>query len=146
MPRKARGAQASGLNITPLLDIVFLLIIFFLLVTNFSAAELPDLDPPDPDESQAKDRRAENRVVVNVIPEPSDPENVQKLRVGAQDVPAGEYSRLTKLLQQESDKVRIDLRADGSLPYTAIRPVMAAIAEAGIQRINMVAKVDKGAS
>ena len=65
-----------NLNMTSMLDIVFQLIIFFILVTNFAAADLPPLEPPDPIESKARKIEEKPRIV-NIVPvmvKETDPE------------------------------------------------------------------------
>jgi biopolymer transport protein ExbD len=52
MKLKKPEKSEMDLNMTSMLDIVFQLIIFFILVTNFAAADLPPLEPPDPIESK----------------------------------------------------------------------------------------------
>ena len=45
MHRARRGTAEVEVNLTPLIDVVFLLLIFFMISTQFKAAEL-DLDLP----------------------------------------------------------------------------------------------------
>ena len=56
------------LNMTSMLDIVFQLIIFFILVTNFAAADLPPLEPPDPVHSKARKIEGAQPRIVNLVP------------------------------------------------------------------------------
>ena len=44
MARQPNQPAKAQLNLTSMMDIVFLLILFFLLVTNFASAELPKLE------------------------------------------------------------------------------------------------------
>lgn len=141
MARKRRTSQRQEvtLNLTSMLDVVFLLMIFFLLVTNFTAAELPEMEPPDPVESEAQESGERSRVVINVIPEESTG-RAERVRVGLRDIDPGDYGRLTELLRsrRESDpNLQVDLRADRSIRYDQVQPVMNAITEAGIERINL---------
>ncbi|MBI1371080.1 MAG: hypothetical protein GC162_20820 [Planctomycetes bacterium] len=141
VPRKA----AMTLNLTSMMDIVFQLIIFFLLISNFAAAELPKLEPPYLDKPVVIDKKDRKKVIVNVIPEGTTGQ-VKNLRVGGTDVAPGNYSVLTGLLQAEKDKdpeIEIDLRADGSVNYENVQPVMNAITAAGIGRINLVAFLEE---
>jgi hypothetical protein len=48
MARKMKERPRMDLNLTSMMDVSFQLIIFFILITNFAAADLPELDPPDP--------------------------------------------------------------------------------------------------
>lgn len=146
--------QDVSLNLTSLLDVIFQLIVFFLLVTNFTSLELPEMKPPEPDNSQARETQRRERIVVNVMPEATSG-RVKGVRVGStRNIPPGNYGQLTALLEQEKekkgspdsdnpeDRLQVDLRADTTVHYENVQPVMNAITAAGIARINLVAKTD----
>lgn len=57
---KFRKQQQEGFNMTPIIDVVFLLIIFFMLVCQFIVAENYDVTVPD-EISSAHDERAEEK-------------------------------------------------------------------------------------
>lgn len=135
------------LNLTPMLDLIFQLIVFFLLVTNFSSAQLPDLDPPDPDPSQAHQHPDRERVIINVLPDGGTGQ-ARSVQVGISRIEPGNYARLTELLEAEQSRyenVEVDLRADASIEFGNIRPIMNAITAAGVGRINLVAFLDRDA-
>lgn len=145
MPRKKHEPARMELNLTSMLDVIFQLIIFFLLVSNMSSAELPDLDPPVPVESQAQDSGERSRLVINLIPLDSKSGGIRSVRVGQEDILPGNFGRLTQMLQAEmaeNPKIEVDLRADLSVNYKEVQPVMTAITSAGISRINLVALTD----
>lgn len=54
--RRKRGQPRIGLNITPMIDVVFLLLVFFLVATNFKLGEeLYRMDLPERGAAQASD-------------------------------------------------------------------------------------------
>ena len=63
-----RGPVKPTMNITPLIDVVFLLIVFFMLVSKIVTEEVPELQLPAPSETQAYREQSENRIIVNVVP------------------------------------------------------------------------------
>ncbi|MEM1354100.1 MAG: biopolymer transporter ExbD [Planctomycetota bacterium] len=63
-----RGPVKPQMNITPLIDVVFLLIVFFMLVSKIVTEEVPELQLPDPDTTQAFRDQTENRIIVNIVP------------------------------------------------------------------------------
>lgn len=133
------------LNLTSMLDVIFQLIIFFLLVSNMSSAELPKLDPPAPMQSQAQDSGERSRVIINLIPAQNKAGGIKSVRVGQEDILPGNFGRLTQMLQAEqaeNPEIQVDLRADLSVNYKEVQPVMTAITSAGISRINLVALTD----
>jgi biopolymer transport protein ExbD len=152
------------LNMTSMLDIVFQLIIFFILVTNFAAADLPPLEPPDPDHSVAR-RHKEDVVVrtINIVPETRKLGVDSRGRVQEEATGRAEHvlfddkqyaispDGLRALTQRLGDlktsdrqdrQVQIDLRVDRRLAYRQVAPVMRAVTSAGIARINIVALLD----
>lgn len=136
--------QEVSLNLTSMMDIVFQLIIFFLLVTNFTSAELPELEPPDLEHSEAVEIDGRDKLVINIIPD-SSTGMAKAVQVGMQKIPPGAYNQLTDIVSQvKTDRpdVEIDLRADASINYENVQPVMNAITAAGVARINLVAFLD----
>ncbi len=144
--KKRQKSEPLQLNLTSMMDIVFQLIIFFLLVTNFTTNELPELEVPKPDESVAYALDTQ-RIVVNVMPsDDGEGTTAKELVVDAKIIPSGEEGILTEMLQKaiderggEPDKLEVDLRAGSTLAYDQIAPVIGAINQARIARINMVA-------
>jgi biopolymer transport protein ExbD len=73
--RRQRGGDQAEVNMTPMLDIVFILLIFFIVTATFLQEEGFDMTPPPPndEENQPQDPNpvilvqidAENRVFVN---------------------------------------------------------------------------------
>ena len=147
--RKKKSAQVE-LNLTSMMDIVFLLIIFFLLVTNFVSQELPELDVPKPDQSIAKNEESE-RVTVNVVPHPDkdDKTYAKAVVIGNVEFDVNKLGELTNFLLEEKTaaegrdkKFEVDLRAHKTIQYLYVAPVMEAIVKAGIVDVNMVMKTD----
>ncbi|MGB0767203.1 MAG: ExbD/TolR family protein [Phycisphaeraceae bacterium] len=64
-----RGAVEPNLNITPLIDVVFLLIVFFMLVNNIVTDEVPELKLPDLEDPNTSTPEGDRRVIVNIVPE-----------------------------------------------------------------------------
>lgn len=136
--------QHVSLNLTSMMDIVFQLIIFFLLVTNFTSAELPELQPPDLEHSEAVEIDGRDKLVINIIPD-STTGMAKTVQVGMQKILPGALKELTDIVSSvKADRpdVEIDLRADASINYEHVQPVMNAITAAGVARINLVAFLD----
>ncbi|MEE9405022.1 MAG: biopolymer transporter ExbD [Algisphaera sp.] len=157
----SRGPVTPTMNITPLIDVVFLLIIFFMLVNNITSDEsvemvLPTLTPP-----HTRDLGEVSRVVVNVAPQsftkkgrdgfPLDHAgHARFVKVGTgphsqfvvEDI-EGITGALTALRANNPD-IQVLLRADAALYYDEVRPVMGAITAAGIGTVNLVAYLPEG--
>jgi biopolymer transport protein ExbD len=148
MAKRKREPNKVELNLTSMMDIVFLLIIFFILVTNFVSQELPELEVPEPHESKAINEESE-RVTVNVVPDPDkeDQTYAKFVVIGNLEFDPDNLGELTNLLIEEKasaegreKKFEVDLRAHKTIQYLYVAPVMEAIVKAGIVDVNMVMK------
>ncbi len=151
-----RQSASVELNLTSMMDVVFLLIIFFILVTNFATADLPPMQPAEPRPSKATDDERPYARIVNVVPvvETLPDGETKTLRTAdhvlllGQKYPLNEVgikaltARLKRIKQTLPD-LEIDLRADRALANDQVEPVMKAITAAGISRINIVALMNR---
>lgn len=143
--RHRRHGAAGGLNLVALMDI-FTLLVFFLLVNSGEADLLPSARSIELPESTAIERPRET-VVVMVTPQEI---LVQGRRViGLDEMQAGEDGRIpeltAELLALDARRVRaVDGEAGGpettimasrELPYSLLRRIMLACAEAGYGKI-----------
>jgi len=145
--KKASRPEKIDLNLTSMLDVIFQLIVFFLLITNFTSMELPELEPPVPDESVAYEPdSARPRIVINVVADENIDSIPKFIQIGpTKKLPPGAHVDLTNLLKFEREQdpsVEIDLRADHRIEYQHVQKIMTAITQAEIARINLVALVE----
>ena len=117
---------AIGANMTPMIDVVFLLIIFFLVSSHLARQEnhLPlDLpvaatfQPEDPDKQAltiSLDDAASLRVRGNIV-------SIETLR-----------SLLGDLKSKDGDRAAIRIRVDGQVQYALVEPVLREAALAGV--------------
>ena len=146
-----RGAVKPALNITPLIDVVFLLIVFFMLVMNIVSDENPELQLPDLDRPNVYPPEGERKVTINIVPEspfdgefgpgkstgevlsrPGQAEFVQiansKWKLGEEDAMVDFREKLKGMIQARMagpDKPPIiQLRVDAAVYYAQVLPVM----------------------
>lgn len=124
--------QALQFNITPLIDIVFLLIIFFLVASHFvrsenlEAVELPNAL------TAAKDLDAvPNRLTITVLADDS-------LIVGGNPImPDDLPTLLITLTEDELKRIpEVRIRADKTVKWKTIEPIMLRCAELGISNVK----------
>ncbi|HOA73629.1 MAG TPA: biopolymer transporter ExbD [Phycisphaerae bacterium] len=141
--RNIRRREFTGgltINMTPMIDITFLLLTFFTLSSHFASAEKVELDLPRPDQNQAQERRFPDKVTINMI---YNGENAPAtLRMGAFDLPSpnalGEY---LAPIGRYNPATQVILRADRRLPFGQVRQMMETIAGAGLSRVQVVAEL-----
>lgn len=124
----ARGSL--GFNMTPMIDVVFLLIIFFLVSSHLARQETQlELDLPDARSGESAEADESRRVVVNVLAE-ARPEG--RIQVGGKVM---QTDRLSELIRYESQsaagKLEVRIRSDRRVPYRVIEPILIASARAG---------------
>lgn len=141
MAKKQKETPKLELNLTSMMDVSFQLIIFFILITNFAAADLPKLSPPDPTVSTARKMPDLQRVQINIVPLGESGE-ASHLVIFGKKIRRDAYAEVTNMLKvkrAENKDIEVYIRADGSLYFEQIQPIMRAITDAGISRIDLVA-------
>ncbi len=134
-------------NMTPMIDVVFMLIIFFMLVSTFASVENLQMDLPDPDSSEAVTAKLTDRVVINCLPSnPASPASGRTIySVGPLHVDSlDDLSNRLAAAKVATPNLQVVLRADKRLPYATVRKVMEVIARNKIQVMNIVAHVKGG--
>jgi biopolymer transport protein ExbD len=115
--REAMPPQPPGMQIAPMVDIVFLLLIFFLMTWNFSRSEM-ELDVKVPKAQEGKEsRRAVGEVILNVKADGKVVMNRRELN--AADLEAA----LAKIATLYPDQAVI-LRGDENVDYRHIVEVL----------------------
>ncbi len=135
----ARGSL--GFNMTPMIDVVFLLIIFFLVSSHLARQETQlDLDLPDAASGESTRDEDVRRIVVNVLAEPGPEARIQ---VGGEVM---DGVRLGELIRHEDQnaagRLEVRIRTDRRVPYGVIEPILLACAKAGVW--NVVFAVREG--
>jgi len=134
-----RGAAGVEANMTPMIDVVFLLIIFFMLVSQIQRARLVELDLPEIRDAAASVPPRDSVLVINVIPNNRD----AAYRLGSLDFPddrAGREALVRQLIRERErrDDTVVLVRADRTEPYERVHPVLEAVSEAGLTRVHLL--------
>lgn len=128
-----RGPARVEANLTPMIDVTFLLIVFFVLVSRIVDVEHVDLELPRPDDPASAPLGDESRVVINIVPGASG--TAEAYRLGSREFPPNEagLEQLTARLAEalaSSPSTQVNLRADQGTHYEWINPVIDAVPEA----------------
>lgn len=114
-------------NLTPLIDIVFLLVIFFLAASHFARSETAEaVELPEATQSEREDS-ARRRLVVTVTAEGT-------YRIGGRAIDLAGLERRIAGDGRKLEEVRI--RADRSVPYRLIEPILLSCAESGVHSVK----------
>ena len=121
--------EIVGINVTPLVDIVLVLLIIFMVTANMIVRETVEVDLPTPAKEQPKpDEKPPVMVVMD---------KDSKLFVDGVEVPPGEL--LTKLKEAAKDnaKARAVIDADPALNYANVVNLIDIVKEAGISKFAL---------
>lgn len=138
-----RGRSSGGwANLTPMIDIVFLLIIFFMVVAQISRQRVIEVELPGFDPSAAQVLVRDGVVALNVVPES------ERARLGGAyslggvvfDQTAGARARLVSAVRAvlaEVPGVEVVIRADRAEHFDLVDGAMRAAREAGATRVHL---------
>ncbi|HJQ81612.1 MAG TPA: biopolymer transporter ExbD [Lacipirellulaceae bacterium] len=134
-----RSLASAYINMTPMIDVTFQLIIFFLLSSRLAQQETQmELDLP----AAASGREAVDddrpRLTVNVSAE-------GRVMLSSTETPREEMAGRLRIERERLGRdLEVRVRADRSVPYRAVAPILLACAEAGIWNVTfaVVEKVE----
>ena len=126
----ARDRVTVDINMTPMIDVTFLLIIFFLVSSHLAQQEVQmELELPSAETGSRSDDQT-RRVVVNVLPQGT-------ILTGGKRVDPGELQRIIEFERQRvGENLEVRIRADRHVPYRVVEPIMIAAARAGVWRVT----------
>jgi len=130
VPLKTRRADEPSLNLTPMIDIVFLLIIFFMVGTKFTEAErnVPLEVPRVRDNGTLT--AAPQRKIVNVYRDGS-------VTLDREVVSVPELEATLKAARRQYPQTGVLVRGDGQGAFDHVARVLVAVRAAGIEEMGI---------
>ncbi|MBB5046900.1 biopolymer transport protein ExbD/biopolymer transport protein TolR [Rhodopseudomonas rhenobacensis] len=126
----------SDINVTPLVDVMLVLLIVFMVAAPLMAAGVP-VDLPKTQAKSLNDQKPPLAVSVD---------GASKYYIGSSEVAADQLlPTLLNYAENELDR-RIHVRADKNLPYRAVLEVMGQINAAGFTKVALVSEAAQGAN
>ena len=117
-------------NLTPMIDVVFLLIIFF-LVSSHLARQESQLPLPLPDAVSGEEIEIDGeRVVINVLGDGT-------LMLAGREVNATELQqRLSVEKGRRSADLEVRIRGDRNVSFQAVQPILLSVSKSGISNVT----------
>lgn len=126
-----RTSRKYGFNMTPMIDVVFLLIIFFLVSSHLARQETQvELQLPTAVSGQDDVDQLSPRMVINVKRDGS-------LWLAGRPIAIDQLkARFAALRDQEGDALEVRIRGSRDAPYAVVEPIMLACTEARIWNVT----------
>ena len=128
LERINRPAPMSDINMTPLIDVMLVLLVIFIvsapLMTSSLKLELPKTEGAQPNDAP------------QFISVALDPQG--KLYVGDEALDAAAFAARVVATARNNPRTEVQLRADKSVPYGRVAEVIGVVQKAGLNRIGFV--------
>ena len=133
MPLKLQREDQTTINLTPMIDIVFLLIIFFMVSTKFSELNEAERDIAVNVPSVARASAitaAPDKRVINVMQDGT-------IKLDKKQVTLNELRQELSVAQRQYNKLGVVIRGDAQSLYQNVASVMATCRQAKIADLNL---------
>ena len=118
-------------NMTPLIDVVFLIIIFFIMIMSFYEFLPKNVILPSADEAKTNAEMTECSITVTAD---------EYVIVGNQKVAVTDLERIIRAMFPDPRGRMVELRGDKDAPYEILQKVLQQVAQAGVSRIHFATR------
>jgi biopolymer transport protein TolR len=139
----SKGGAIADINVTPMADIMIVLLIIFMVITPMLQKGI-DVKLPTARPENIKERKEEQKTIVVAIKNDNDKTTYLGGLVVANrtDLVTQVKERLEDLPE---DQKLVFLKGDRELPYSEVMKVMDLLREAGVEEIALIAEQRAGA-
>lgn len=133
MKSRNRSAEDEGsaIDLTPMLDVVFIMLIFFIVTATFIKEPGVEVDRPDATSATLKNAK----ILIAIDPE-------DQVWIDKKQVDEGQISDQIELLISENPKSPVVIQADSESSIKALDQVLQATRQLGIIDISIAAQKD----
>jgi biopolymer transport protein ExbD len=127
---------------TPMIDVVFLLIIFFLVSSHLARQEVQlELDLPPATTGRPIEDENVRRIVVNVL---GRPRGEGRIMVGGRLMQADQLAEVIRYESRRSGgQLEVRIRSDRTVPYREVEPIMIACARAKVWKVTFAVAAER---
>ena len=139
MPLKLEQIEEPGLNLTPMIDIVLLLVIFFMVGTEFTQAERQyDIELPRVADAQPL-TNLPDEIVVNI-------KRTGEFFLGDEPRSLEDLEADLRAAAARYQDQAVVIRADGGGPYQHVMTALSICHRANISNVQLANRVETGAA
>ena len=118
-------------NMTPLIDVVFLIIIFFIMIMSFYEFLPKNVILPNADEAKPSTEMKECSITVTAE---------ESIIVGTRRVHLSDLERILRVQLPDPRGHTVEIRGDQDAPYEVLQRVLQKVAQAGISRVHFATR------
>jgi biopolymer transport protein ExbD/biopolymer transport protein TolR len=130
LERPDAARPMSDINMTPLIDVMLVLLVIFMIAAPLMTASLR-LDLPRSEAATPSD--APSSVAVAITPD-------GRLHLGDEELDAQAFQKRISELGRANTQMEVQLRADRAVPYGQVAELIGWVQAAGLNRIAFVAQ------
>lgn len=120
--------EELSINITSMIDVIFILLIFFMVSTQFKKASLP-LDLPRSEETTVNDEQDSTKVLAV---------NVNQMELDGKIISLEELEPTLSKMYAEKPNLALSLECERTVDFECVVQILTKIQNAGISRIGIV--------
>jgi biopolymer transport protein TolR len=137
------GGQSANMNVTPLIDVLLVLIIIFMVINPPTYKGLDAMVPQPPPPNAPKNNDVDRTIVVQLIDRGAgqDP----SLKINQEDATWDNLQgRLTDIYKTRAEKVMF-VKGDDAIPFERVADVIDIAHAAGVDKVGLItAKIEAG--
>lgn len=138
IPTGQDEGEGGGINLTPLIDVVFLLLIFFMVTTVFRKEKKRDIEWVDAEATEKIEEKRKN--ILHIWIQRSGEVWINDVLTPFEDI-----SEVVRPIYAENREVVVALRGDRDVPYRQINTITEELQEAGAVRVTFATRLEQRA-
>ena len=132
--KRARAAPMSEINVTPMVDVMLVLLIIFMVAAPLLTVGVP-IELP---QSQGKQLESNKEPLTVSVSSNGD------VFIGETKVPLNELAEKLKAIAKNGTDEQIFVRGDKGITYGTVMLVMGRISAGGFKKVSLVTEVEEG--